>query len=146
MDKINDSAMVALLPTTSNWCNIDLPHTTLVYVGKIAQLEPTIREELVKIVSNLVLLAPPFTLKVSAVQKYGEEEPVDVLTLIRTPELMALRSFLEDWDNGEFPDYNPHATIGPLGSFRGEIPLTLSFDKILVSWGEDDQTFPLRNY
>lgn len=146
MDKTNDSAMVALLPTTDWWCNIEIPHTTLVYVGKISSLPEGLHEELIKVSANLALLSPIINLKVSGIQTYGDDEPVHVLTLIKSPEIVAMRSFLDDWDNGEFPDFSPHATIGPVGSLQQDPPIMLSFNRILVSWGEDNQTFRLRNY
>lgn len=146
MNTNNDSAMVALLPTTDWWCKIDLPHTTLVYLGEISKLVPEIREELIEVVSNISILASPITLKVSGVQKFGDDDPVHVLALIPNPEIMAIRSFVEIYDTGEHPVFSPHATIGPIGSLEEQPPLVLSFDKILVAWGEDNQTFRLRNY
>lgn len=146
MDTNNDDVMVALLPMTSEWCQIELPHTTLVYLGKISKLEPAIKNELAKTASNLSILSNPIHLKVSGVEQFGNVEPVDVLRLVPNSELLALRSFLEDWDNGEFPDYKPHATIGPAGGFYQDPPMMLSFDRILVMWGDERLTFWLRRY
>lgn len=147
MDTYNDKAMVALLPTTYWWCNIPLPHTTLIFVGKISKLEPTLREELIRVAENLSILCSPVNLKVLGILTLGhDEEPVHVLNLVPNKQLLAMRSFLEEWDNSEFPDYKPHATIGPVGSLQQDPPILLSFDRILVSWGVDEQTFWLRDH
>jgi 2'-5' RNA ligase len=146
MDITNDSAMVALLPMTDEWCKIDPPHTTLVYLGKISDLKEELLIELVKSASSLAMISNPVHLKVSGVEVFGEEEKVDVLRLVPNPELLSMRTFLEDWDTGEFPVYKPHATIGPAGGFYTDLPIVLTFDRILVSWGDTRITFWLRRY
>jgi hypothetical protein len=52
MDSIQDDGMIALLPQTSEWCKVDPAHTTLIYLGKIKELDPIVRDELIKIVSS----------------------------------------------------------------------------------------------
>lgn len=150
MDTTNTNVMVALIPNDDSWCKIDFPHVTLVCVGKTEDLKPGLFNELAKTVSSLSMLTSPFYLKVSGVEVFGDDEKVDVLRLIPNPELVAMREFLKGWDNGDFPDYKPHATIGPEGSVTNwnsqstPMPIALYFDRIVVCWGDDRLTFWLR--
>ncbi len=48
MNDFQDSVMVALLPTTSEWCHIELPHMTLVYAGEKKNLKATAFNDLAK--------------------------------------------------------------------------------------------------
>ncbi len=64
MDDFSDSVMIALLPTTSDWCHIELPHLTLVYVGEMDDLKPTVFNELAKDAAMLAMMARPITLNV----------------------------------------------------------------------------------
>lgn len=134
--------MIALLPITTDWCRIELPHLTLVYVGETKDLEPTVFNELGKDASMLAALSRPITLKVMAVEIFGEEEKVDVLKLQPSPELWSMRRAVERWNASEFP-FNPHCTIGPAGMSSMDYPRYLAFNRILVSWGEEKLTFSL---
>ncbi len=71
MDDFSGSVMIALLPTTNEWCRIEVPHMTLVYVGEIEDLKPTVFNELAKDVSMLAALTNPITLKVMGVEILG---------------------------------------------------------------------------
>lgn len=145
MDDYSDSVMVALLPTTSDWCRIKLPHMTLVYVGKIAELSPTVHNDLAKDALDLGLMCTVFSLKVVGVDVFGggEDDLVEVLKFEMSPQLQAMRSYLEKWDVSEWP-FNPHATIGPVGLPAQDIPMYLTFDRMLVAWGDTKITYHLR--
>jgi len=145
MQEFNESVMVVLIPTTSYWCKKPSPHMTLVYAGKIPNLKTGDFNKLAKDGSMLALISRPITLEVSEVSIFGDnEEAVDVFSLTPNTELLAMRHFLEHW-NASIHDFNPHTTIGPMGSFSGMIPKRLSFDKLLVSWGNENLTFRLHN-
>lgn len=146
MDDHNDDAMVALLPINTEWCKIDLPHLTLVHCGKIEDLQPTGFNALAKDAASIAMMSNPITLRVRGVEVFGSDdsERVDVLRMYPSPELLGMRHFLEDWDTGEFPEYKPHCTIGPMGSFIPNVPSYVAFDRIMVAWGEEQLTFWLR--
>lgn len=146
MDDHSTGVMVALLPITTDWCQIKLPHVTMVYCGKTTELKPTVFNDLAKDTSALAAMSRPLTVKVMGVEIFGggEDERVDVLRLQMTPELFAMRRFLEKWNASEF-NFRPHATIGPAGSsFGKEIPSYLAFDRLCVQWGDDMLMFNMR--
>ncbi len=142
MDDFSDSVMIALLPATNDWCRIELPHMTLVYVGEIGDLKSTVFNELAKDVSMLAALTNPITLKVMGVEIFGDEDKVDVLRLQITPEVGAMRRAVEHWNANEYP-FRPHATIGPAGSSI-ESPGHITFNRLMVGWGKEALTFWLR--
>ncbi len=142
MDDFSGSVMIALLPTTNDWCRIELPHMTLVYVGEIEDLKPTVFNELAKDVSMLAALTNPITLKVMGVEIFGDEDKVDVLRLQTTPEVGAMRRAVEHWNASEYP-FRPHATIGPTGSSI-ENPGYITFNRLMVGWGKEALTFWLK--
>ncbi len=149
MDDNNDSVMIALLPTTSEWCRIELPHLTLVYVGLKKDLKPTVFNELAKDAASIAMLSDPITLKVLGFEIFGgwkeNEDKVDVLRLQPSPELSAMRRTVERWNGSEYP-FNPHVTIGPTGSFNSSpTPSYLAFNRIMVGWGKESLTFWLKS-
>lgn len=141
MSENSNDVMVALLPTKSDWCKIALPHLTLVYVGKIDDLKPTTFNDLAKAALSLALASKSLELDVLNIDILGDEERVEAFLLRPTPSLLAMRSVFDSWNASKFTDYLPHATIGPLGSFDGNQPATMTFDRILVSWGDQNLTF-----
>lgn len=146
MDDFKDSVMVALLPATSSWCRIELPHLTLVYAGETKDLEAGAFNELAKDATSLAMLTRPITLAVTGVEVFGEEDKVDVLRFASTSELDAMRHAVERWNKSEFP-FRPHATIGPVGTsfvVQQQLPEYVTFDRILVGWGEERLTFWLK--
>lgn len=149
MDDYGESAMVALLPMTDDWCKIECPHLTLVYCGEINDLPSSAFNEIAKDAASIAMLARPITLRVTDVDVFGEgDEQVDVLKMRPIPELMAMHNMVKRWNASQY-DFNPHCTIGPVGSSneirdRIGIPRMLAFDKVLVSWGKDDLAFSLR--
>lgn len=146
MDTTQDSAMVALLPQTDEWCKFDLAHTTLIYLGLIKDLAPIVKEELIKIVSSIAILTNPFPVKIIGQEVFGDTEKVEVFRLVNTSELSSLRTLLNSWDDSEFPNFRPHATIGPEGTMIQDPPLFLMFDRIMLGWGEEQLTFWLRRF
>ena len=135
-----DSAMIALLPITSDWCKIDLPHMTLVYAGLIKDLSLTDFNELAKDAASLAMISNTVYTKVSGVEVFGDTEKVNVLKLQMTPELFAMRKFVEKWNVSKFP-FSPHCTIGPVGPPLDYPPNALAFNRIMVGWGNDQMTF-----
>ncbi len=146
MDSVEDNVMVSVLPDNDDWCKIDPPHTTLVYVGKVKDLDPLVRDLLIKAVSSIAILTNPFRVKVIGRETFGDSEPVDVFTLAGSSDRMALRALLDSWDDGEFPIYRPHATIGPVGSLVKNPPTFLLFDRIMIGWGEERLTFWFKRF
>lgn len=146
-DDYPESAMICLLPIMDDWCKIKLPHMTLVYVGKITDLKPTTFNELAKDASSLATVTNPLTIRTTGVEAFGNwgnGGEVDVIRLQLTPELMAMRRFVNDWNASEYP-FNPHCTVGPKGSASMvPIPPAIAFDRIAVGWGKDLVSFWLR--
>jgi 2'-5' RNA ligase len=143
MNDYKDSAMIALLPTTTDWCRQELPHMTLVYAGTIDTLMETSFNELAKDAAMLAMLTNPLTLSVTGVEVFGDEEKVDVLRLQATSELLAMRRAVERWNASEH-SFKPHCTIGPAGAFVSDLPTYLTFDRILCAWGNEDLTFLMK--
>jgi 2'-5' RNA ligase len=143
MDDFQNSVMIALVPTTSDWCHIALPHLTLVYAGEIPTLKPTAYNELAKIAIALAMTCEPLSLDVIGLEILGNVDKVEVLLLQPSPALLAMRSVVESWTASEFP-FKPHVTIGPVGSNGGAVlPTNLIFDRIMVGWGDSRLTYRL---
>lgn len=142
----SDGVMIAFLPTTSDWCKIDLPHMTLVYAGVKSDLTPTDFNSLAKDAATIALLTSPFALNVKSVDVYGEGAgKVNALNFTATPELLAMRRTVEKWNKSEF-SFNPHATIGPVTDLAPIYPPpVVGFNKIMVGWGDEQIVFNLNN-
>ena len=147
MDGHDDGVMIALLPVISDWCQLELPHMTLVYVGHKDDLKPSTFNDLAKDASSLASLSGPLTLRVLDKKVFGgdDELKVDVFRLRPTPELLAMRRTLEVWNASEFP-FSPHVTIGPVGTFVENPPSHIAFNRIMVGWGDEQLTFWLKSY
>lgn len=146
MSEHSQSVMVALLPTTDYWCKIELPHVTLVYAGEIPDLPLMVRNELAKESMSIALEYGPFSTNVLGTDVFGTTDLVDVMRLNLTPELRMMRKRLEPWNRSEHTDYKPHATIGPIGSLdliEEKLPIRLTFDRVLFSWGDSSMVFDL---
>lgn len=140
---MNDGVMIAFLPTNGSFVLQDLPHMTLVYIGKVDDQSPTDLSELAKLTLTIARMTKPFDLKVTSLEVFGDEEKVDVLTLFPTPELLTARSLAGAWDEGKH-DFNPHVTIGPEGSAgKISLPTHLFFNRICLTWGERVLSFSL---
>lgn len=136
MSEFDSSVMVALLPTTTYWCHIELPHVTLIYAGEIPDLKLTVRNDLAKQTISIAQDFGPFSVNVTGTDVFGTNDLVDVMKLELNPELRAMRSKLEEWNGSEHIDYRPHATIGPVGSPLENLPIRLTFDRICFKWGD----------
>ena len=126
----NTDGMVALLPTTNDWCKQELAHCTVVFLGDITGRSPAEFNDLGKLASSVAQVTAPFGAKALGTDVLGDP-PVDVLLLDPSPQLKAIRSFFEMWDTGDFPTYLPHATIGPSGGVSPNpdfLPMVLAFD------------------
>lgn len=144
-DDMDDSVMVALLPITTDWCKIDLPHLTLVFAGSKKELDNTSFNDLCKDAASIAQMARPIALEVTGREMFGNwsEDPsdaVDVFRLRAKPELLAMRNVVERWNKSEWP-FNPHVTIGPPGVQIDFTPHIIAFDKIGVYWGKDAVVF-----
>lgn len=142
----SQGVMIALIPTNTDWCKIKCPHMTLVYVGKVEDLNPTMFNELGKEASDLAVLSRPISLKITGSEEFGDGTPdspiVEVFTLESTPELRAMRRAVEQWNASEWP-FTPHVTIGPQGTIVDNPPSSLLFDKLMVGWGDQELVFSL---
>lgn len=141
------SVMIALLPTSAEWSTLELPHMTLVYAGDIKDLPIGAYNEMAKECLMIAMSTNPITLKAfpGGLEVFGkDDEKVNVLRLIPTQDLMDMRKFVEHWNASEWP-FNPHITVNDFGDPLPEgIPNFVVFNRILVSFGNDAQTFTLR--
>ncbi len=143
MQSVSNSVMVALLPTTTDWCNIELPHMTLVYAGELDSLDSKAFNELATKVISIGLSFNPVNLDVLGVETFGKkDEKVDVLRLTSSSDLLTMRKIVDEWNASEFP-FNPHATIGPIGTLKESPPSKLTFDRVGLFWGEDSTVLKL---
>lgn len=141
MSDFSDAVMIALLPVDDSWCKLDLPHLTLVYAGLTSDLKPTDFNELAKDAAMLAMLTPRFSLKVMSKEIFGSDEKVDAYKLQANPAIWAMRRAVEHWNASKHP-FNPHVTIGPVGSgVPVEPPRYIHFNQIMVGWGEERMTF-----
>lgn len=138
----SQGVMIAFLPRTAEWCQIDLPHMTLVYAGTTDKLRLPAFNELAKDAAAIAMLTAPFALTVRDVDVFGDEEKVNVLRFRATPELLAMRKHVEHWNASKHP-FNPHATIGPANSYIEHKPGVVGFDRIMVGWGDEHIVFNL---
>lgn len=146
MDDFTDSVMIALLPTSSEWCKIDLPHLTLVFAGEKDDLPETAFNELAKDACTIAMLSNRLNVRVLGSEVFGEEDKVDVLRVELSPELLAMRKIVERWNVSQYP-FRPHVTVGPVGEnpLMGH-PSRLVFDRVMVGWGDERLTFNLKGY
>jgi len=150
MDAFNSSVMIALLPTTTDWCKIELPHLTLVYCGEIEDLSFMDHNELAKVGLDLALTCRTLSLEIMVSDVFGDddEKDVDVFLLRPTPQLLAMRDIVKGWNRSQHP-FRPHVTVGPKGSIEEWsidkiIPTSLVFDRVLVAWGNEHIVYSLR--
>lgn len=138
MSDYDSSIMIALLPDKAGWVKQDLPHLTVVYAGEIPDAKRSLFGEMVSETTALGLSINPMRLWSSGVKQFGEgDERVDVLTFETSPELLYVRQRVEKWSKSQYVNYNPHVTIGPVGSSEIEkLPRTVVFNKLLLAWGD----------
>lgn len=140
----SEGVMIAFLPTNGEWCKQELPHMTLVYAGVISDLGPASFSALVKDAAMIAMLFRPFSLNVTHLDVFGDEEKVDVLRFQLTPELRAARRLVDKWNKSQH-SFKPHATIGPVNPMIDPLnyPRVLGFDQIMVGWGDESVVFKL---
>lgn len=139
----SDGVMIAFLPMSSDWSDLELPHMTLVYAGLKSKLKSTAFNEMAKDAASIAMLTNPFYLRVMKVDVFGDEERVNVLRFQPTMELWAMRRYVERWNASQYP-FTPHATIGPVRSFVENVPPAVGFNRIMVGWGDENLTFLLK--
>lgn len=128
-----NGVMIALLPISAPWCKVDPPHMTLVYSGDVEDHVITELPNLIRDASYLAVMARPLTIAVTGLEVFGKDsDRVDVFTLRLTPELMAMRNFVEKWHRSEWSVYRPHVTIGPSPSMIMERPGYIAFNRVMV--------------
>jgi 2'-5' RNA ligase len=143
MDQHKDSVMIALLPITTDWCKIELPHLTLVYAGESKDLPYQSYVELTKDASSLAAMNRPLALEVSGEDLFGPERDTSVLTLRPSIQLKAMRHFVERWNKSEF-DFNPHVTVGGTTDRADPVPAIIAFDRVYVGWGGSGLSFSMK--
>lgn len=145
MDEKN-GIMVALLPISAEWTDVDLPHLTLVFCGKVEDRKPGEFNELAKDTASIAMLSSGFlSLETKGINTFGPpEELVDAISIRPNTKLIAMRRFLEKWNKSEYPDFKPHVTIGKHPMMTKPIPRRILFDKISVHWGGESISFWLR--
>lgn len=140
----DEGVMIAFLPTSCDWSKVDLPHMTLVYAGSKNDMKPSDFVSLSKDAASLALLANPFYLISKGIQRMGPDgDQVNVLALQPTPDLWAMRKFVEGWNKSAMP-FSPHVTIGPVTPFVDNVPRSVGFDRLYVGFGTENLTFNLR--
>ncbi len=144
MEEHTQKVMVALRPITTDWCKIALPHLTLVFAGTKQELAPSDFNELAKAVASIAMEFRAITLYSIGLDIFGTGlDLVEVVKLRPTPTLMMMHRRVSGWNKSNF-GFTPHCTIGPRGSSNGDIPPVLAFDRIMLSWGEEELNFWLR--
>jgi 2'-5' RNA ligase len=141
-----DKVMVALLPIFSDGMQADFPHLTLVYAGRAGSLSAQDLDALGKTAASIAMMSRPVTLRTLTKDVYGEgteDSPkVDVFRFHPNLEVYKMRNILQDWDVSKFP-FNPHITVGDEGSWTGEVPRMVAFDKVCFAVGGQRQEFQL---
>jgi len=155
---MSTNAMIAFLPVDGSWCKLDFPHMTLVFAGPIADRNQEDFNKMAKDAISAARVLGSFCLSATGVEELDKNDPVDVLMLYPTPQLLLARKIVEQWDTGEFPDYKPHVTIGPAGSAaavidpapmysmgyrRQSLPTKVYFNRIVACWGDKKLIFDI---
>ncbi len=135
---------------------------TLVW-GPIGDRSDAQFNELAKDAISVSRITGAFNLPVTGIQELGDP-PVDALMFYPTPQLLLAYDLVKKWNGSEFPNYLPHATIGPAGSAAQAsvpqnvwpdvevrrsvpgLPSVLWFNRIAVGWGDKKIVFNLGDY
>lgn len=142
MGEFSNSGMIALLPSASSWFQVKLPHLTLAYLGEIDRLSPSVRNEATKAILTIGHSFPPVTVPLVARELLGPEAPVDALVFQPNDALLEIRKRVEEWNVSDYV-FKPHVTIGDQGVSIVDAPEFLTFNRILLSWGDDNVSFKL---
>ena len=135
--------MIALLPASADWTDVELPHMTLVFCGKIDERKPGDFNEMAKDAASIAMLSKGFFVAENiGIDTFGPpEELVDALVIRPTSEIMAARRFLEKWNRSDYPDFKPHITIGKHPVMLTNVSRLIVFNRLSVNWGSDSITF-----
>lgn len=127
--------------------SVDVPHTTIMYLGEIQDLDVS-PEEIINVLKNLNLDAPG-DVPVQGVEIFGEENKVFV-AILETEKLSLMREYIKAavqvhlplQDASSYPDYRPHVTVGSVDNYTGpkEIPASIPLGDIELWWGDDHFT------
>jgi len=148
MLQFNDKVMVALLPGP-NMVRADgeLPHLTLVYAGSQDANTHMSLDGLSKMALSLALQNAPINLPVLTKDVFGEgtdDSPkVDVIRFHTTLGLIRMREAVQSWNASKHP-FVPHMTIGPEGSWQGDLPFSVTFDRVGFFNGDQHQEFRMK--
>lgn len=138
MAEHDDKVMIALLPTTTFWCRIDLPHLTLVYAGDVTNLTQDDKSSMAKTVADIAKSFNPVPAVVLGTNVFGEgEEMVEVLELKLNEQLDVMRSMVQHWNASQYTEFKPHVTVGDLKFHGSLVPNIITFDRIGLFWGSD---------
>lgn len=162
---MNDTSMIAFLPSNGNWAKQDFPHLTLVYGGPITGRDQREFNAMGKDGISAARITGSFSLNVTGVETLGDAgEEVDVLMVYPTPQLLVARQITEKWNKSEFTEFLPHVSIGPAGSAyaqqtpinidemnysdrrRDILPSVIHFDRLAICWGNDRLIFNLNSF
>lgn len=155
MNSNETNIIVALIPQDSSWTKVETPHMTLVSIGNVEDLKVNRFNELAKDVASIAMLSNPIMAKVMGKDVMGTDQRVDVLLIDPSPEILSIHRMLRDWDNGDFPSFEPHVTVGPEGSWNQNwdmstngmpMPMYITFDRIMILWGSEKLPFWLKKY
>jgi 2'-5' RNA ligase len=148
MLNFNDKVMVALLPGPE-WARPDgeLSHLTLVYAGKQDDNTLLSLDALSKMALSLALQNSPVVLPVLTKDVFGDgtdDSPkVDVIRFHTTLGLIRMREALQSWNASQHP-FTPHMTVGPEGSWQGDLPFSITFDRVAFCNGDQHQEFRMK--
>ena len=138
MSEYSESSMVALLPVETDWCRIELPHLTVVYLGNTFELPTSTKNELLKTVAAFSFDYGPLEIPTTGINVFGEApDEVEVITLTKTKELSQMRDSVARWNASRYKDFKPHCTVGPIGSIVGNIPQKIVFDRVALFFGAE---------
>ena len=133
---------------------------TLVW-GPVGSRSDTQFNDLIKDAISASRITGAFSLPVTGVEELGDP-PVDALMFYPTPQLLLAYNLVKQWNGSGFPNYLPHATIGPAGSASQMtmpqnvwpdrpsldsstrppgLPSSLWFNRIAVGWGDKKIAF-----
>lgn len=127
--------------------SVDVPHTTIMYLGEIQDLDVT-PEEIINVLKSLNLSSPG-EIPVQGVEVFGEANKVFVavlepenLTLQRDYIKAAVQVNLPLKDASSYPDFRPHVTVGSVDNYNGpkEIPASIPLGEVELWWGDNHYT------
>lgn len=141
MTEYSDTAIIvwpAVLP------EVDVAHTTVMYLGKIPDITVP-KEKILEVLRSIPLSIKEETpISVTGTDIFGKEEKYVVATLdptILEIDQKFIKAALQIWadvhDAGNFPDYRPHTTLGPEGNAAIETPDSIVLKPLELWWGDE---------